>query len=99
MGLPFLQMHDNFSPKDFDKVLNFLELIPKNYPLAIEFRHTEWYNDKVIANALYNVLETKKITNVLVDAVGRRDIMHMCLTAQTAFVRYEESIMLLIIIV
>lgn len=88
LGTIFLQMNDNFSPKDFNHVVNFVEDWPKEIPLAIEFRHTNWYNDTVIANDLHQLLETNNISNVIVDSAGRRDIMHMRLTNGTAFVRY-----------
>ncbi|MFI0429122.1 DUF72 domain-containing protein [Mariniflexile sp. HMF6888] len=84
----FLQMNDNFSPKDFDRVINFVEEWPKEIPLAMEFRHTNWYNDASIASELYQLLETNNISNIIVDSAGRRDIMHMRLTNATAFVRY-----------
>ncbi|MDN3667211.1 DUF72 domain-containing protein [Algibacter miyuki] len=88
LGTVFLQMHSNFTPKDFDKVVAFAENWPKSIPLAIEFRHTDWYNDKVVSEDLYQLLEDKNISNVIVDTAGRRDLMHMRLTNSTAFVRY-----------
>lgn len=88
LGTIFLQMNDNFSPKDFGRVINFVEEWPKEIPLAMEFRHTNWYNDASIANELYQLLEANNISNIIVDSAGRRDIMHMRLTNATAFVRY-----------
>ncbi|GGH42304.1 hypothetical protein GCM10011364_13720 [Mangrovimonas yunxiaonensis] len=88
LGTIFLQLHNNFAPKDFDRVVAFAESWPKEIPLAIEFRHTDWYNDPVIAKQLYTVLEDNNIANIIVDTAGRRDLMHMRLTNATAFVRY-----------
>lgn len=88
LGTIFLQMNDNFSPKDFDRVVKFVEDWPKEIPLAMEFRHTNWYNDASISNDLWQLLETNNISNIIVDSAGRRDIMHMRLTNATAFVRY-----------
>ena len=88
LGTIFLQMHSNFAPKDFDRVVHFVENWPKEIPLAIEFRHTNWYNDESVANQLYDLLEKHNISNVIVDTAGRRDLMHMRLTNPTAFVRY-----------
>ncbi|HKX83246.1 MAG TPA: DUF72 domain-containing protein [Pyrinomonadaceae bacterium] len=89
LGMPFLQMHNNFGPKDFDRV----EAFAKNWkqykvPLAMEFRKTDWYNDDDVSSRLYSLLEKNKIANVLVDTAGRRDLMHMRLTTPTAFVRW-----------
>ncbi len=89
LGVPFLQLHNNFGPKDFDRVRAFAGHW-KQYkaPLAIEFRKTDWYNDPEISAELYELLESNNITNVLVDTAGRRDLMHMRLTTPTAFVRW-----------
>ncbi len=88
LGTIFLQLHDNFKPKDFDRVKDFLSNWPSEVPLAVEFRHTDWFNDPQIAEELFALLEEKSIVNVLVDTAGRRDIMHMRLTTPEAFIRY-----------
>ena len=88
LGTIFLQMHNNFNPKNWDRVVTFVERWPKEFKLAIEFRHTDWFNDEKVAQELYHLLEENQIANVLVDTAGRRDLMHMRLTNPTAFVRY-----------
>jgi uncharacterized protein YecE (DUF72 family) len=88
LGVPFLQMHNNFAPKDFDRVKTFVENWKYDIPLAVEFRHTDWYNNAEVAAELYDLLETNSIANVIVDTAGRRDLLHMRLTTPTAFVRY-----------
>jgi uncharacterized protein YecE (DUF72 family) len=88
LEMPFLQLPDNFGPKNFDRVAAFAENWTYDAPLAMEFRHTDWYNDAAISSGLYALLETHGITNILVDAAGRRDLMHMRLTTPTAFVRW-----------
>lgn len=88
LGTMFLQMHNNFAPKDWDRVVRFVERWPKEFRLAIEFRHTDWFNDEKVAQELYHLLEENGIANILVDTAGRRDIMHMRLTNDEAFVRY-----------
>jgi uncharacterized protein YecE (DUF72 family) len=89
LGMPFLQLHNNFGPKDFDRVKGFAEHWKQyNVPLAMEFRKTDWYNDPDVSAELYDLLESNSITNVLVDTAGRRDLMHMRLTTPIAFVRW-----------
>lgn len=88
LGMLFLQMHDNFGPKDFDRVQEFVEKWTYDVPLAMEFRQTGWHTDEAVSVQLYNLLETRGITNILVDTAGRRDLMHMRLTTPTAFVRW-----------
>ena len=84
----FLQMHNNFSPKDWDRVVRFVESWPKEFRLAIEFRHTDWFNQEKVSQELYQLLEENNIANIIVDTAGRRDIMHMRLTNDEAFIRY-----------
>lgn len=88
LGTIFLQMHNNFGPKNWDRVVRFVEYWPKEFPLAMEFRHTDWFTDEKVSQELYHLLEENNIANVLVDTAGRRDIMHMRLTTNEAFVRY-----------
>ncbi len=88
LGTIFLQMHNNFNPKNWDRVVTFIERWPKEFKLALEFRHTDWFNDEKIAQELYHLLEENNITNIIVDTAGRRDLMHMRLTNNEAFIRY-----------
>ncbi len=88
LGTIFLQMHNNFNPKNWDRVVQFVEYWPKEFPLAMEFRHTDWFTDEKVSQELYHLLEENGIANVLVDTAGRRDLMHMRLTNNEAFIRY-----------
>ncbi|SHI88497.1 DUF72 domain-containing protein [Pseudozobellia thermophila] len=88
LGTIFLQMHNNFGPKNWDRVVRFVEYWPKEFSLAVEFRHTDWFNEETVAQELFHLLEENGIANVLVDTAGRRDLMHMRLTNNEAFVRY-----------
>lgn len=88
LGTIFLQLHNNFGPKNWDRVVQFVNYWPKEFPLAMEFRHTDWITDEKVAQELYHLLQENNIANVLVDTAGRRDLMHMRLTNNEAFVRY-----------
>ncbi|MCT1526316.1 DUF72 domain-containing protein [Sphingobacterium hotanense] len=87
LGMAFLQIINNFRPKDFDRVVRFVEKFPKGYPLAVEVRNEEWFEPEN-AEKLYKLLEKNKTTNIIVDTPGRRDMLHMRLTTPTAFIRY-----------
>lgn len=91
LGTVFLQLRDNFSPKHFDRVRNFIESWPGDISLAVEFRHTGWFNDPKVADELYQLLEENNIANVIADTAGRRDLLHMRLTNNEAFIRYVGS--------
>lgn len=87
-GMVFLQMPNNFHPKNIDRLEPFFSHWPREVPLAAEFRHTDWYNDKIVAKELYRILEKYRITNIITDTAGRRDLLHMKMTTNTAFIRY-----------
>lgn len=89
LGTIFLQLHANFGPKKSFKALeNFVVGWPKGLSLAVECRHTDWFADEQIAKDFYQLLQENHIANVLVDTAGRRDMMHMRLTNNEAFIRY-----------
>ena len=88
LGMAFLQLHQNFAPKSFDRVQQFINYWPKHVPLAVEFRHTDWYNDPAVAKELYALLATHNISNIITDTAGRRDLLHMRMTNSAAFIRY-----------
>ncbi len=87
-GTIFLQLRNDFKPKFFDRVTEFIESWPRSAPLAVEFRHTDWYNDQSVAKELYQLLEENNVANIITDTAGRRDLLHMRLTNNEAFIRY-----------
>src|SRR5690606_30301848 len=89
--MPFVQLPDNFGPKNIDRLEPFFKMLPKDIKPAIEFRHTDGFNDEKIAKELYQILEKYNITKAIVDSVGRRDLLHMRLTTPTAFIRYNVA--------
>lgn len=88
LGMVFLQMHDNYNPKDMARLKLFLHDWPKDVPLALEVRNKDWFSKPEVTKELYTLLEETGVTNVLVDTAGRRDMLHMRLTSPVAFVRY-----------
>ena len=52
LGMVFLQLHDNFKPKDFDRVEKICKRLVKEVPLAIEVRSAEWFEEKILKNSL-----------------------------------------------
>lgn len=91
LQMPFVQMHGNFGPKNMERLVPFFRAIPKDMKVAVEFRHTDWFNDPVVAQELYEILEKYQVTNIVVDTAGRRDLMHMRMTTPTAFIRYNGA--------
>ncbi len=90
LGMCFLQLIDNYKPKDFNRLADFLSLVPKGFPFGVEVRNKEWFEPE-IATRFYQLLEELQISNIIVDTPGRRDMMHMRLTTPTAFIRFVGS--------
>lgn len=88
LGTTFLQLRGNFKPKFFDRVQAFVEHWPEGIPLAVEFRHPDWFDDENVADELYALFEENDIANNITDTAGRRDLLHMRLTSNEAFIRY-----------
>lgn len=88
LGMVFLQLHDNFKPKDFDRLKTLVTEFPKAIPLAIELRNEEWFTEEEIADEIFELFHKHKISNIIVDTAGRRDMLHMKLTTPQAFIRY-----------
>lgn len=96
LGTVFLQLHENFSPKEFYALQTMLEEFPETIPLAVEIRNGQWFSDRHIFEKYTSLLEKLNVTNIITDTAGRRDLLHMRLTSAHAFVRFvgarhEES--------
>lgn len=88
LGTIFLQLSENFSPRYFDRLEDFIKRWPRKVPLAIELRHADWYGDPAVAKDLYQLLEEYNVAHIITDTAGRRDLLHMRLTNDEAFIRY-----------
>lgn len=88
LGMVFLQMPEDFSPTEYSALEIFVKNWPTTIPLAIELRHSDWFNSPAITEQLYLLYKKHHITNSITDTAGRRDLLHMCLTTSKAFVRF-----------
>ena len=88
LGMCFLQLHDNFKPDNMSRLVRAIEFWPKDIPLAVELRNTEWFNDASVADDVYSLFEHNGISTIITDTAGRRDLLHMRLTTANVFVRY-----------
>lgn len=88
LGTMFLQLNERFAPNRFDKLAHFVDIWPKELPLTVEVRHTDWFNDQAVSDDLFHLLHDNGIASTLVDTAGRRDLMHMRMSTAKPFVRY-----------
>lgn len=88
LGPCFLQLSDNFGPKSFDILKDYLENLPKDFDLFVEVRHPEWYSDAAARRDFFDLLYQVKKGSIITDASGRRDCVHMELPTPHAFIRF-----------
>ena len=91
LGMCFLQLPNNFAPKSLDRLEPFFKSFPREIPLAVEFRHTGWFNDESVSNELYGLMEAYNKSLIITDSAGRRDLIHMRITNDAAFIRYNGA--------
>lgn len=88
LGPCFLQLGDNFGPKNLPVLKQYLEALPRDFNLFLEVRHPEWFSSATDRKALFSLLADLKIGAAITDASGRRDCLHMELPTSKAFIRF-----------
>lgn len=89
LGMSFLQMPDNFTPKKFEDLQKFMELLPQDVPIAVELRHKDWFTDPTVSDELFPMLASFNKSVVITDTAGRRDCVHQRLTSNSVFIRFN----------
>jgi uncharacterized protein YecE (DUF72 family) len=93
LGIPFMQLPPNFKPEIGKSLFNYLETWPQDVPLAVEFRHWDWFTDKRIEKRAFDLLGQMHISPVITDTAGRRDVIHQRLTTETVFIRFVGNLL------
>jgi uncharacterized protein YecE (DUF72 family) len=88
LGPFFLQLHQNFGPKNLGDIEKYLKTLPKHIPVHLELRHPDWFVDSPVVNEAFTIFKELGIGTVITDAAGRRDCVHMRLTTPVAFIRF-----------
>lgn len=89
LGKAFLQLPENFGPKHFDRFSDYIRSLPKESPVAVEFRHKEWFEDTVVFDETLNLLTEQNKGIVITDVGARRDALHMAISTPYTFVRFN----------
>lgn len=88
LGPCFLQFHHFFTYSQKAELFQFLKLWPKEFELALEFRHPSWFEGSEIRQALVEYLQTLGIGLVITDVAGRRDVLHTSISAPFSMLRF-----------
>jgi uncharacterized protein YecE (DUF72 family) len=88
LGACFMQLPPHFPVERMPELAQFLSVWPTVYPLAVELRHESWFETEADLLALTNLLQQYNVGFVITDVAGRRDVLHMRLTADFAMIRF-----------
>lgn len=88
LGPAFLQLSESFSPQGKEALYAYLHALPATLSYFLEVRHPAWFADATEAEELFETLMQLNIGLVLTDTPGRRDLVHMRLTAPRFFLRF-----------
>lgn len=88
LGLSFFQLPETTTLHDLEYLSDLFSLLPKNLPIAIEFRHPSWFQDGKLNQAALELLQENNLSTVISDTPGRRDVVHSTLTNDRVMVRF-----------
>lgn len=88
LGPVFIQLSERYTPARRDQLLFYLEQLPTDLRFCLEVRHPEWFENPEIRQWLFSQLDMLNIGSVITDVAGRRDCMHMEVTAPVTFIRF-----------
>ncbi len=77
-----------FAPNRIGVLDRFLTTWAPRVPLAFELRHPDWFSSAARIEHWASCLRYHGVTAVVSDVAGRRDVLHLRLTAMDALVRF-----------
>ncbi len=87
LGPAFLQLPESFGPARVGALHDFLRELPRDFQTCVELRHEGWFGTAAVRET-WELLFGLGIGAVITDTPGRRDVLHMRLTAPVAFIRF-----------
>ncbi len=89
LGCCFLQLPPYFDTTRWGALEKLLDHWPAaSIPLALEFRHASWFEDPGPGRAAFKRIEELGFGLVITDVAGRRDVLHMRISAPFTLVRF-----------
>jgi uncharacterized protein YecE (DUF72 family) len=87
LGPAFLQLPESYGPSRAAALHTFLRGLPRDFQTCVELRHEGWFGTAAVRET-WELMESLGIGAVITDTPGRRDVLHMRLTAPVAFIRF-----------
>ena len=76
------------TPKSLPDLKAYLEQLPKDIPVFLESRNKEWFAEPGNRGQVFDLMHRLNIGDVITDASGRKDVVHMELPTPYAFIRF-----------
>lgn len=86
-GLVWGVLPPAFGPRDLPQLERFVATWAGRVPLAIEVRHAGWFSDAGARSDLFSALREHGVVAAICDVAGRRDVLHMEVTARETMLR------------
>lgn len=88
LGTTFLQLGPYFDTRQLKTLQHFLKQLPPQFPIAVEFRHPDWFAEPALWQETLQLLHELGVGTVMSDVAGRRDVLHMSLSTPTVTLRF-----------
>jgi uncharacterized protein YecE (DUF72 family) len=88
LGMSFLQLPPSFSRNQLPTLRALLAQLPKNFSLAVEFRHPSWFIGQRLSPDAFDLLQELNLSTVITDTTSRRDVLHCSLTSNKVMIRF-----------
>ena len=90
-GATLVQLPPSLGPRDKRRVFEILRRFPADFPVNLELRHEGWFTDRPLRDRLFTWLNQVGIGLVITDTSGRRDAVHMAVTAPRVVIRFAGN--------
>lgn len=87
LGISFIQLPHHFSTNKKERLISFLEQLPHDLKLAVEFRHASWFEDGDLKE-LTSFFAARDWSMIICDTLGRRDALHGEITSSDVIIRF-----------
>jgi uncharacterized protein YecE (DUF72 family) len=105
LGPSFLQLPERFGPDRVGVLQDYVRRLPEGFRMCVELRHPAWFEggdgrhglhgggsgDGAASKETWQLFRELGVGMVITDVAGRRDVLHMRLTAPFAFIRFVTN--------
>ncbi len=91
LGLCFLQLPPHLDFQYWSSIQRILEQVPDPRKLAVEFRHSSWFNQRTLRPEVFDYFLAKEISAVMTDVAGRRDVLHSSVPTRRVLIRFTGN--------